>query len=101
MNKTKAAREGTLPDYLSVEKQLVLDSLQHLFTRISAQTMNQLVEMIGYEGGLDATQQEQHSNEPETTTQPTTTITIQHSSEQEPTTHQQQQTESTSQQQQV
>ena len=48
MNKTKAAREGTLHDYLSVDKQLVVDSLQHLFTKISSETMKLLVEMIGY-----------------------------------------------------
>ena len=52
MNKTKAAREGTLPDYLSVDKQLVVESLQHLFTRINSETMNQLVDMIGYEKGV-------------------------------------------------
>ena len=56
MNKTKAAREGTLPDYLSVDKQLVVESLQHLFTRISSETMNQLVDMIGHQGGLDEAQ---------------------------------------------
>ena len=52
MNKTKTAREGTLSDYLSVDKQLVVESLQHLFTRMSSETMNQLVDMIGYQGGL-------------------------------------------------
>ena len=52
MNKTKAAREGTLPDYLSIEKQLVVDSLQHLFTKLSTDKMNQLVQLIGYAGGL-------------------------------------------------
>ena len=35
MNKTKEAREETLPDYLCIEKQLVVDSLQHLFTKLS------------------------------------------------------------------
>ena len=49
MNKTKAAREGTLLDYLSVDKQIMVKSLQHLFTRISSKTMNQLVDMIGYQ----------------------------------------------------
>ena len=53
MNKTKTARERTLPDYLSVEKQLVVDSLQHLFTKINSEIMNQLVEMIGYTGGIE------------------------------------------------
>ncbi|XP_057518480.1 uncharacterized protein LOC130799400 [Amaranthus tricolor] len=53
MNKTKAAREGTLPDYLSIDKQLVVDSLQHLFTKLSTEKMNQLVELIGYAGGID------------------------------------------------
>ena len=56
MNKTKAAREGTLHDYLSVDKQLVVKSLQHLFTRMSSETMNQLIDMIGYQGGLDEAQ---------------------------------------------
>ncbi|XP_057520610.1 uncharacterized protein LOC130800874 [Amaranthus tricolor] len=50
MNKTKAAREGTLPDYLSIDKQLVVDSLQYLFTKLSTEKMNQLVELIGYAG---------------------------------------------------
>ena len=40
MNKTKAAREGTLSDYLSIDKQLVVDSLQHLFTKLSTEKMN-------------------------------------------------------------
>ena len=53
MNKTKATREGTLPDYLSVDKQLVVKSLQHLFTKNSLETMNQLVEMVGYQGGIE------------------------------------------------
>ena len=53
MNKTKAAREDTLPDYLSIDKQLVVDSLQHLFTKLSSETMNQLVELIGYAGGIE------------------------------------------------
>ena len=53
MNKTEAAREGTFPDYLSVDKLLVVDSLQHLFTKISSETMNQLVEMIRYAGGIE------------------------------------------------
>ena len=53
MNKTKAAGEGTLPDYLSVDKQLVVDSLQHLFTKLSFETMNQLVELIGYARGIE------------------------------------------------
>ncbi|CAO2841385.1 unnamed protein product [Amaranthus hypochondriacus] len=48
MNKSKAAREGTLQDYLSVDKQLVLDTLQFIFSRLNTDTMNQLVEMIGY-----------------------------------------------------
>ena len=33
-------------------KQLVLDSLQFIFSRISTDTMNQLVEMIGYAGDI-------------------------------------------------
>ena len=41
-----------LPDYLSIDKQLVVDSLQHLFTKLSIEKMNQLVELIGYAGGL-------------------------------------------------
>ena len=53
MNKTKAARERTLPNYLSVDKQLVADSLQHLFTKINSETMNQLVEIIGYAEGIE------------------------------------------------
>ena len=53
INKTKAAREGTLLGSLSVDKQLVIESLQHLFTRISSKTMNQLVDMIGYQEGLE------------------------------------------------
>ena len=53
MNKTKAARKGTLLDYLSVDKQLVVDSSQHLFAKISSETMNQLVEMIGYARGIE------------------------------------------------
>lgn len=53
MNKTKAAREGTLRDYLSIEKQLVVDSLQHLFTKLCTDKMNQLVELIGYAGGIE------------------------------------------------
>ena len=56
MYKTKGAREGILPDYLSVDKQLVVESLQHLFTRISSETMNQLVDMIGYQEGVDEAQ---------------------------------------------
>ena len=52
MNKKKTAREGTLPDYLSVDKQLVVEPLQHLFIRIGLEKMNQLVDMIGYEGVL-------------------------------------------------
>ena len=53
MNKTKAARKGTLPDYLNIDKQLVVDSLQHLFTKPTLETMNQLVEQIGYAGGIE------------------------------------------------
>ena len=53
MNKTKADREKTLPDYLSVDKQLVVDSLQHFFTNINSETMNQWVEMIGNVGGIE------------------------------------------------
>ena len=53
MNKTKAAREGTLLDYLSVDKKLVVESLQYLFTKISSKTMNQLVKIIGYQGGIE------------------------------------------------
>ena len=53
MNKTKAVRDGTLPNYLSVDKQLVVDSLQYLFTNLSSETMNQLVELIGYAGVLN------------------------------------------------
>ena len=53
MNKTKAVREGTLPDYLGVDKQLVVDSFQHLFTNLSTETMNQLVKMIGYVAGMN------------------------------------------------
>ncbi|XP_057538153.1 uncharacterized protein LOC130815683 [Amaranthus tricolor] len=53
MNKTKAAREGTLPDYLTIDKQLVVDSLQYLFTKLSTEKMNQLVELIGYAGGYE------------------------------------------------
>ncbi|XP_057521752.1 uncharacterized protein LOC130801850 [Amaranthus tricolor] len=53
MNKTKAAREGTLPDYLTIDKQLVVDSLQYLFTKLSNEKMNQLVEVIGYAGGYE------------------------------------------------
>ena len=52
MNKTKAAREGILPDYLSVDKQLVVDSLQYIFTKLSSETVNQLVELIGYTRGI-------------------------------------------------
>ena len=62
MNKTKATREGTLPDYLSVDKQLVVESFQHLFTRISLEIMNQLVEMIGYQGGIEEGQDNFHVN---------------------------------------
>ena len=53
MNKTKASREGILLDYLSVDKQLVVNSLQHLFTKINSEIINQLVEIIGYAGGIE------------------------------------------------
>ncbi|XP_057521627.1 uncharacterized protein LOC130801764 [Amaranthus tricolor] len=53
MNKTKVAREGTLPDYLTIDKQLVVDLLQYLFTKLSTEKMNQLVELIGYAGGYE------------------------------------------------
>ena len=42
---------------LVVDKQLVVDSVQHLFTKISSETMNQLVKMIGYAGGIEEAQQ--------------------------------------------
>ncbi|XP_057530102.1 uncharacterized protein LOC130808661 [Amaranthus tricolor] len=56
MNKTKQAREGTLPDYLSVDKVLVFDSLQHLLTKVSVETIKELVQMIGFQGDVQVTE---------------------------------------------
>ena len=58
MNKTKAAREGTLPYNLSLDKQLVVESLQYLFTKLCSEMVNQFVELIGYEGVIEECQQQ-------------------------------------------
>ena len=49
MNKTKQAKEGTLLDYLSVDKVLVVKSLPHLLTKVCFETINELVQMIGFQ----------------------------------------------------
>ena len=56
MNKTKQAKEGTLPDYLSMDKVLVVESLQHILTKASFETINELVQMIGFQGVVEVTQ---------------------------------------------
>ena len=56
MNKTKQAREGTLPDYFSVDKVLVVDSLQHLLTKMSIETINELVQIIGFQGDVQVSE---------------------------------------------
>ena len=56
MNKTKQAREGILPDHLSVDKVLVFDSLQHLLTKVSVETITELVQMIGFQGDVQVTE---------------------------------------------
>ncbi|XP_057546083.1 uncharacterized protein LOC130825070 [Amaranthus tricolor] len=56
MNKTKQARDRTLPDYLSVDKVLVVDSLQHLLTKVSIEIINELVQMIGFQGDVQVSE---------------------------------------------
>ena len=67
MNKTKQPREGTLPDYLSVDKVLVVESLQHLLTKVSFEKINELVQMIGFQGDVQVSEPQIKSHREEST----------------------------------
>ena len=56
MNKTKQARDETSPNYLLVDKVLVVESLQHLLTKMSFETINELVKMIGFQGVVEVSE---------------------------------------------